>query len=220
MVKEIPKWLESRLSGEGLKKIETAVKKAESSTSGEIVPMIVLRSSTTGHVAVITFCILFILFMCSGLFQMQVNYLSIHVFIWWILDIATFSLISSLLSRFHFIQRHLTSSEDIDQQVSQRAELEFYEAGLNNTSVGTGILIFLSLMERKVVVLADKAISDQLDKETWHEMVELLLSSIKENDLTQGFTRAIERCGELLAPLFPIAENDRNELRDRLVIKE
>jgi uncharacterized membrane protein len=32
--------------------------------------------------------------------------------------------------------------------------------------------------------------------------------------------QAIQRCGELLSPHFPIADDDINELRDHLVVKE
>ena len=45
-----PKWIRSRLSSEDLKSIEEAVGKMEQKTSGEIVPMIVRRSSTVGHI--------------------------------------------------------------------------------------------------------------------------------------------------------------------------
>ena len=32
--------------------------------------------------------------------------------------------------------------------------------------------------------------------------------------------QAIERCGQILSSHFPVAENDTNELRDQLVVKE
>ena len=43
---------------------------------------------------------------------------------------------------------------------------------------------------------------------------------MKAGDLAGGLVGAIERCGELLTPQFPIAEDDVNELRDHLVVKE
>ena len=46
------------------------------------------------------------------------------------------------------------------------------------------------------------------------------LSVTKSGDLASGMCAAIDRCGELLATHFPIAEGDANELRDHLIVKE
>ena len=47
-----------------------------------------------------------------------------------------------------------------------------------------------------------------------------MIQGVKRGDLADGMTQAIQRCGELLTPNFPIAEDDVNELRDHLVVKE
>lgn len=219
MVKDIAKWLKKILNRDGLEKIERAVQNAESLTSAEIVPMIVKSSITTGHVPVIAFCLLFILFMCSGLSDIQAEYLTTSPF-WLLLDVAIFSFCAIWLSKISFVKRQLTSCEDIAAQVNQRAELEFYEAELNSTRGNTGVLIFLSLVERRVVVLADKAISEKYDGSTWDGLVEVLLDGVKKKDLAEGFCGAIERCGEILSPHFPRSSDDRNELRDHLIIKD
>ena len=49
---EVPKWAQGVLRPERIQLVEDAVKSAERETSGEIVPMIVRRSSTLGHVPV------------------------------------------------------------------------------------------------------------------------------------------------------------------------
>ncbi|MEZ4744252.1 MAG: hypothetical protein R3B45_17685 [Bdellovibrionota bacterium] len=220
MVREIPKWSSEILSIDGLVKIEEAVRDAESATSAEIVPMIVRGSAVTGHVAIILFCFLFILFLGLGLDELQSQYLT-NSPIWLFFDIAIFSMIAVWLSRYSFVKRQLTSNEDLYLQVGQRAELEFYEAELNRTAGRSGVLIFLSLMEKRVVVLADKTIADKLHKTAWQEVVDILLSGLKKkNDLAQGFCDAIKSCGTLLSQHFPIEENDTNELRDHLIIKE
>ena len=54
----------------------------------------------------------------------------------------------------------------------------------------------------------------------WQELVDLMIQGVKRGDLAAGMTQAIARCGELLSPHFPIAEDDQNELRDHLVVKE
>jgi putative membrane protein len=78
----------------------------------------------------------------------------------------------------------------------------------------------VSLMEHRAVVLADQGISEKLDEEIWREVVDLMIDGVKAKDLAAGMSGAILRCGELLATHFPVAEEDTNELRDHLVIKE
>lgn len=78
----------------------------------------------------------------------------------------------------------------------------------------------VSLMEHRAVVLADHGISEKLDATIWQEVVDLMIDGVKGGDLAGGMCAAIERCGALLAPHFPIAADDANELRDHLVVKE
>ena len=139
---------------------------------------------------------------------------------WYLGDIALLAMISALFSRFNCVQRLLTSRLDQEDQVDMRAQLEFYESNINNTKGSTGILLFASLMERRAVVLADKAISDKVPKEAWREVCDLLVGGIKEGNMGLAFGEAIAKCGEILAPEFPIQPDDVNELKDQLIIKE
>jgi putative membrane protein len=75
-------------------------------------------------------------------------------------------------------------------------------------------------MEHRAVVLADHSIAEKLDSAIWQEVVDLMIAGVKRGDLAAGMTQAIQRCGELLTPHFPIEGDDANELRDHLVVKE
>ena len=211
---EIPVWASKLLkSGEG------AIKEAESRTSGELVPMVVRRSATVGHVPVILFCLFTILFLICGAAEIQAQYFGDSLYLL-LIDIVVFSLLANLFARSDFVCRQLTSDSDIEQQVRARAELEFFEAGLEKTEDSTGILIFLSLMERKVVVLADKNISAKLPKETWQGVVDLLLKGLRHGGPGKGFEDGIALCGRLLIEHYPIKAGDKNELNDQLIIKD
>ena len=78
----------------------------------------------------------------------------------------------------------------------------------------------VSLMEHRAVVLADHGISEKLDDAIWSEVVDLMISGVKQGDLAGGMCKAIEKCGELLTEHFPIAEDDANELHDHLIVKD
>ena len=106
------------------------------------------------------------------------------------------------------------------RQVDLRAQVEFYELEMSHTQGRTGILLFVSLMEHRAVVLADRSIAEHLDAEIWQELIDLMIEGVKRDDLATGLSQAIQRCGELLSPHFPLADDDVNELRDHLVVRE
>ena len=109
---------------------------------------------------------------------------------------------------------------DQAQQVDMRAQIEFYESNIHKTAGDTGVLLLVSLMEHRAVVLADEAIDEKVPYETWEEVIRVMIDGIKKGHVGLGLAAAIERCGEILAEEFPIAEDDENELRDHLIIKE
>ena len=114
--------------------------------------------------------------------------------------------------------RFFTTSERRAFKVRRRAELAFYEHGLHKTREGTGILIMASLLERRVQVLADKAINERVPPATWDALVNDLVQRIKDGRPTEAFCLAIERCGDLLAQHFPARPGDNpDELSDDLI---
>ncbi len=216
----VPDWAARILGTDGLERIEAAIAAAESKTSGEIVPVLVRRSSTIGHVPVLAFSLLLIAFLLAELPAVLGDSLGGYALVWmavtWLLAAGG----AALFARFDFVQRMLIPQFDEVLQVERRAQLEFYELDLSQTEGRTGVLLMVSLMEHRAVVLADRGISEKLDQEIWGEVVDLMIDGVKAKDLAGGMSRAISRCGELLATHFPVAEGDVNELRDHLVMKD
>ncbi len=219
VTEELPGWARRALGSDGAERIETAIAEAESHTSGEIVPILVRRSSTVGHVPLVSFTLLLL---CVFLFDLPAHLAELGGPSWvWLGACWLFAGGLALgLSRLDAVERLLTPRPDQMQQVDQRAEIEFYELEMSQTQNRTGILLFVSLMEHRAVVLADHSIAEKLDAEIWQELVALMIQGVKRGDLAEGMAQAIQRCGELLSPHFPIADDDTNELRDHLVIKE
>ncbi len=124
------------------------------------------------------------------------------------------------MARSVFLQRLLTSQSDQIFQAEERAQLEFFQHQVNQTKKATGILLFVSLMEKRVVVLGDQSISQKIKPETWQEVVKLILEGIKSEKMSKGFEAGIVKCGEILSTHFPIQKNDTNELSNELILKD
>ncbi len=95
------------------------------------------------------------------------------------------------------------------------AGLAFFELGLTSTRDRTGILLYVSLLEHQVVVLADRGIDEPVEPGTWDAVVERILDGIRSGRAEDGLCEAIERCADVLAARFPRRADDVNELPDR-----
>jgi putative membrane protein len=104
-----------------------------------------------------------------------------------------------------------------EHTVRQRAVSAFYEKGLYKTRKNTGVLFFLSLLERKVWVLADKGIYKKIDQETLNRFATIISQGIKDGRACDALCDAIRRAGELLTNHFPITPDDTNELPDKVM---
>jgi putative membrane protein len=99
-----------------------------------------------------------------------------------------------------------------------RAERAFCEQGLHKTREGTGILILLSLLERRAQILADQAINTRVPPGTWDSLMQDLVQGIQAGRHTEALCHVVTRCGDLLAAHFPAREGDNpNELPDELI---
>ena len=212
---EIPLWLSGHVNEESLTKISGAVADAEVRTTAEIVPMVVRSSIVVGHVPWLLF------FMTLPVAWVGVPYL-IHG--WWgELVIILIALIAAIgLKDLSFIQRWLTPERDECLSVMRRAQLEFHRAGLRSTVGHTGVLIFVSMLERKAVVLADTSVHAKFNDDAWKDVLSKLLGKVKHGDFSGGMIEAVSHLGTLLESQFPAVagEANPNELPNTLIIKE
>ncbi len=216
---EIPMWANTYIRKENLEGILQSIRNAEAKTSGEIIPMIVKQSSATGHVPLVVACLTMIVILILTILNPN-HTTSDYYYLWYILDMAVIGAATYILPRCNFVKRLFTRPSDQAYQVGLRAEVEFYEAGLQKTVGATGILLFVSLLERRAVVLADKAIADKLPPTTWEEICQILIVGSKNREMEKAFIQAIDKCGGILAQHFPRQTDDQNEVTDHLIIKD
>ena len=83
----------------------------------------------------------------------------------------------------------------------------------------TGVLVLISVFERKVWVLADRGINARVQAGQWDDIVQMIVEGIKQNRQTDAICEAVEKIAELLKTHFPIKPDDMNELKN-LIIEE
>ena len=111
----------------------------------------------------------------------------------------------------------LTPGATKHRRVRRRAVTVFRAAAEKRTAGRTGILIYLSLGERRAEIVADEAITKVTTPETWGDAMAALLVDVKAGRPGDGIAAAVEKVGEVLAEHFPRSATDTNEIPDKLI---
>ena len=145
-----------------------------------------------------------------------------HSSIWWYISLSFLFLFPSkyLFQKIAVLKIAFIGMRRKEEAVMQKAVRTFYEKGLYKTKKNTGVLFFLSLLERKVWVLADKGIYAKIGQDTLNKFAATVSQGIKEGRACDSLCRAIEMSGELLAKHFPITPDDINELPDQVMTED
>ena len=202
-------------------RIRQAVQQAEQVTKGEIVPMIVPASALYREAGYRTGLILALLALAL-LLTIEIYWLPWGWHAgnagWLLLAVVASYGLGQWLGRIPMVIRIVTSRERMAHKVALRAEQAFYKHGLHHTKGHTGILIFVSMLERRVHVLADKGINDHVPAGTWDGLVNGIIDGIRTGNATDAICAAIAKCGALLAEVAPSRSGDNpNELPDTLI---
>jgi putative membrane protein len=111
----------------------------------------------------------------------------------------------------------LTPAVTKHRRVRRRAIMLFKAGTEARTLSTTGVLLYLSLAERRAEIVADAAIHAKAPQEHWGEAMAALVSHMRKGRPGDGMAAAIERIGAALAEHFPFTGTDPNELPDRLI---
>ena len=191
--------------------VARAVREAEQRTSGEIVPMVVDRSDNYPGVRAASAALL--------AFAAGVALLGLELLDPW-LWLPPVQLGVFVAGYFAFgrrvLLRLLIPQRVREERVDRAAGLAFLEHGLVETRDRTGILLYVSLLEHRVEVLADRGINERVEPGTWDGVVRSVLQGIRERRAEEGIVDAIRLCGDILAPEFPPRPDDTDELSNRL----
>jgi putative membrane protein len=140
----------------------------------------------------------------------------VHRHLAWLVptQFGVFALAAWLAGR-RSVLRWLAPHTWLVERVQRAAEHAFHQLGMVETRERTGILIYVSLLERRVVVLADRGIHARVAEGTWDGVVARVVEGIRRGQADEGLVEAIRLCGEILQRHVPAGPDDRNELPDR-----
>jgi putative membrane protein len=113
------------------------------------------------------------------------------------------------------LRRALVARDVLAARVRQRAAQAFLDEGIFRTRDRTGILIFVSLFERQVVVRADRGLDGVVTPGEWEQIVAAIAAGMRRGQPGPALGEGIRRCATLASRL-PRRPDDRDELSGQL----
>ncbi len=208
--------------------IAQSVKEAEKHTDGEIALAITRQSDDYSiYELLLGSIIAFIVFFVSLFFVDELEQF-LGSLLWYPASWNLIAFIGSIIFLSMLIFFAIANIPSVDrliipnavkqQKVFDRTLIHFLESGVYKTKHHSGILIFISVLERKVIVLGDEGINAKIKPEQWSEICNSIALGIKNKQAGKALCDAVEACGKLLAENFPEKKENPNELPDGLVI--
>jgi putative membrane protein len=203
-------------TAEEKERLRATTQEVESRTIGEIVVMVVDRSDRYLEAEIFGGVFL------GSLLSLILTLLFFHSSIWSYIPLSFlfFFPCRILFQRIDVLKRLFIGIGRREEAVRLRAERGFFEKGLYKTKKKTGVLFFLSLLERKVWVLADKGIYEKMDQETLNRFAHEVSGGIKEGRACEALSQAVQGIGELLSRHFPITPDDTDELPNAVLTED
>ncbi len=199
--------------------ITAKVQEVELTTSGEIVPMIVSNSHdypmATVHFSVTVGLPLAVLF--TMLIGAQFWIGSQNMWLFLAFFAAHSGLAFFLVSRSNRIKALFLNPKHVEKEVVNSALAAFYKEKLYKTRDENGILIYISVLEQKVWVLADTGINNKIDQKEWDSVVKDLTTGIKTGNKCEAICEAIQQIGLILKKHFPYQKSDTDELHNLII---
>jgi putative membrane protein len=202
------------LSPEECAKIEQAVLEVEKRTAGEVVPVIAERSDAYPGVRWFAACAALMI----GSALTTLLHLDLEP-AWLVALLPVFAGLGYAFGTTPWGMRLLVSPERLTEQVRKRAVEVFFELDLASTRGRTGVLLYFSLAEHRVQVIADRGIHEKVGAAPWERTVAESISTLKSGrGLSAAVVRGVEVCGEVLIQHVPRSPEDTNEVPNRVVI--
>ena len=102
------------------------------------------------------------------------------------------------------------------KEAYDRAAGVFDMLEMHKTKQRNGVLIYIAVEDRTLVILGDTGINDVVAPDFWESTKDLIILNFKNDNITKGLVEGVLMSGEQLKLHFPYSKSDKNELPDEI----
>lgn len=182
-------------------KVEMAIADFEKEVDFELVPVITEKSSFTEHIGWMISLLLLLLFVITIDFFFQDSWSSKT----WYYVAAPFAavIVGHLLDKSDLVDRFFISKPERTRQVFEKAQRVFFLKQLHEIKTQNSLVLFISVMERKIVILPDPRLKFDGLQELQQKLLKLIQKDFGEGKFEEGFLDAISFLKTELKSRFP-----------------
>lgn len=187
--------------------VAAAITSIEKTTSAELVVMMRPDSGTYRHADLVAGAVAALGYLCLFLYHPEP-----FDFTFFPLEqAACFVLVALACSRLPLLRRVLSGTKIQAANVQLAAKAMFVDRGISKTRGRTGVLVYLSLFERDVALVLDVGLDAARLGEPYRRAAEKLRAAARHEG-RDVFVKALTELGESLAEVYPIQDDDLDEL--------
>ena len=190
--------------------ISKEIENLEKSSCVELIAVVIKRSSNYKLAA--SMLAIFLVFFTSCILILFEDISTLELIQIQVLEFFAFYL---FFERFKNLFLKIIPKNYKYQIASENAHRQFYNLQFDKTKYA--IMFFVSFDEKYVEIITDKEISKEIPNNHWQFIVDEFINDIKEDELSNGYLKAIKACNSILIEKFPIKENDKNELSNEVI---
>lgn len=213
------------ITEQNMTKISDAIGKAEQKTTGEIVCVLTKQSDDYRYIPILWAAIAALavplLFLIYDWAFVEVGSYAVEMpdpYIVYFAQLCVF-LIGYFAFQWRVLKFALLPKTVTQKRAKRLAAEQFVMQKIHLTDERTGVLLFISVGEKYVEIIADHGIAQKLDEDVWQGILDALIVEIKADNMNIGIVNAVEQVGALLQTHFPVdSAVNLNELPNHLII--
>ena len=99
-----------------------------------------------------------------------------------------------------------------DGDALQQAIKVFERLGMHKTAARNGVLVYISVTDRKLAIIGDKGIHERVGEAYWQGLVAAVSERLRQEQSRDALIHALAEVGRELGRHFPRRPDDKNEL--------
>ena len=103
--------------------------------------------------------------------------------------------------------------------LKRKAHKIFGKYQLDMTSERNAVLILLVSKSKEFLIYGDEGIHEKVGQLYWEDVRDAMMEKFRHGQLSEGLCLGVHMLGEKLSSIFPVEEDDRDELSNNVIFE-